>query len=189
MIASGFVLAGGRSRRMGRDKALLSYHGQALVAHVAGIVQQALGDAAKVMILGDPERYRALGFPARADVVPGCGPLGGIVTALTVTETDWNLVAACDMPSLEAAGVAKLVECARDSSAVCIAARNPAGELEPLCAVYHRRCLGVLEQALRDQRFKMKDALMELRPESVPLPAAALANVNTPEQWIEFEPK
>lgn len=187
MMPSGFVLAGGQSRRMGRDKGLLPYHGTALVAHVAGIVRQALGAGASVSIIGDEEPYRDLGYPVHADVVARSGPLGGLITALKWTQSDWNLVVACDMPRLLAVSLRNLVEVASGSRAPCVAASGSDGEMEPLCAVYHRRCLPVLERALADRRLKMMDLLTELHAEPVPFPREMLANVNTPEQWKDFE--
>lgn len=189
MAPSGFVLAGGRSRRMGRDKALLPYRGRVLVAHVAAVLQEALGPPAGIAILGDPDCYRDLGYPVHADLIPNCGPLGGIVTALRLTETDWNLVVACDMPGLTASNLRMLAQRAAESQAHCIAASGPTGDPEPLCAVYHRRSLVALDRALHDKRLKMKDLLPELQLESVPFPAAALANVNTPEEWTQFQPR
>ncbi len=172
---------------MGRDKALLPYRGRALVAHIAGIVQAALGNSDPVAILGEPEYYAGLGYPVHADLTPNCGPLGGLVTALHLTDSDWNLVVACDMPMLSPENLRVLIDRAAESHAHAVAARGPAGEPEPLCALYHRRCLPALEQALRDKHLKMKTLLSELQPESVTLPASALANVNTPEEWLELQ--
>jgi molybdenum cofactor guanylyltransferase len=174
---------------MGRDKALLPYRGRVLVAHVAAVVEEALGPAGHVAILGEPDCYRDLGYPVHADLIPNCGPLGGIVTALKLTQTDWNLVVACDMPTLTATSLRMLVARTLESQANCIAASGPTGEPEPLCALYHRRALPALDRALRDKRFKMKDLLTELELESVAFPAAALANVNTPEEWTQFQPR
>ena len=192
MAAAGFVLAGGRSRRMGRDKALLPYCGRPLIAHVAGTVEKALGregrsDSGHVAIVGEPDRYRDLGYRVLADIYENSGPLGGIVTALTAGLADWNLVVACDMPNLEPADLRKLADQISASGAQCIAAVGPSGEAEPLCALYHRDCLPILTRALHDKRLKLKDVLRELRPEFVTLAAESLANLNTPEDWMAFE--
>lgn len=168
---------------MGRDKALLPYHGKPLAAHVAGVVAETLGPAGSVALIGEPGRYRDLGFPVHADVLAGCGPLGGVITALSLTTTEWNLVVACDMPRLSAPDLRTLVERALKSPAACVAASAGRGEPEPLCAVYHRRCLARLESAARDKCFKMKDLLVELHPELVPMAPGSLANVNTSDQW------
>lgn len=172
---------------MGRDKGLLPYQGTSLVAHVAGIVQRALGVDASVSIIGDPDRYRELGYAVHSDIVARCGPLGGVVTALKGTQSDWNLIVACDMPRLSEASLRNLVKAAAGSRAVCVAAGGPEGKMEPLCAVYHRRSLPALEGALAERRLKMIDLLAELRAEPVPFPPEMLANVNTPEQWKDLE--
>ena len=96
---------------------------------------------------------------------------------------------ACDMPDIGRDQPADAAPSAPPNpQANCVAASGPTGEPEPLCAVYHRRCLPALDRALRDKRLKMKDLLPELQLESVAFPAAALANVNTPEEWTQFQP-
>src|SRR6058998_1400393 len=94
---AGFVLVGGRSSRMGRDKACLPLQGRTLLEHVAAAVAAAAGS---VTLVGSPERYQNLGFRVIADSLPGCGPLGGIHTALGASPADWNLIVACDMPGI-----------------------------------------------------------------------------------------
>src|SRR5579863_10550524 len=78
---SGYVLAGGRSTRMGRDKALLPLGDSTLLDHVAHCVRQAAGN---VTIIGPPDRYAGLGYPVAADLVNDSGPLGGVYTALSI---------------------------------------------------------------------------------------------------------
>lgn len=186
MRAPGFVLAGGRSTRMGRNKALLPFRGITLVEHIAGIVREATGS---VTIVGDPRELGHLGLPVIEDRLAARGPIGGIHAALSATSTDWNLIAGCDMPGITVGILTDLLDRAERTSAVCVAAATGAGELEPLCAVYHRRCLADLDGAIRDNRLKMKDLLRELGAEPMLVPAATVANVNTPAQWNEFEAK
>ncbi len=183
MLPSGFVLAGGASSRMGRDKALLAYRESTLVEYVAGAVLEAAGSVA---IIGDLDRYGKLGHRVYRDKVPGCGPLGGIYTALTVSAAGWNLVVACDMPGISVEALHRLIDRDAEPGRNAVMAAGPSGEPEPLCAAYHRRCLPVLEQAIRDKRFKMRDLVGELQVELRPLEAAVLANVNTPEEWAGF---
>ena len=184
MRRSGFVLAGGASSRMGRDKALLAYQETTLVEYVARVVRQAAGSVA---LVGDPDRYRELGYAIYRDNVAGCGPLGGIYTALSVSKTDWNLVVACDMPGITAVALRGLLDPEAQPGRNCVMAVGLQAEPEPLCAVYHRYCLPVLDRAIRDKRFKMKDLVPELQAEFRPVDATALANVNTPDEWAEFE--
>src|SRR5258708_4089918 len=93
----GFLLAGGRSSRMGRDKALLPFGSSTLAAHIATQIRDAAGN---VTILAPPERYAHLGLPVLADAIPNCGPLGGLYTALQSTTADWNVLVACDLPRI-----------------------------------------------------------------------------------------
>ena len=108
-------------------------------------------------------------------------------TALSLSATDWNLVVACDMPNLTAASLRALLEQAASSRTNCVMAAGASGEPEPLCAAYHRRCLPVLDRAIRDKRFKMKDLVSELGAELVATPSGALENVNTPTEWSQFQ--
>ena len=84
---------------MGRDKALLADGGLPLAARVAGVVAAAAGSCSIVAPAG---RYEGLGFPVLADKFPGEGPLGGILTAIANGENEWSLIAAVDMPFLNA---------------------------------------------------------------------------------------
>ncbi len=186
MQASGFVLAGGASKRMGQDKALLPYRGTTLVEHVAKTVSEAAGSVA---LIGDPDRLGHLGLAVFPDEMPHCGPASGIYTALRVTATDWNMVVACDMPAVSADILRELLRWAETSERNCVAAIGPYRQPEPLCALYHRRCLHALAGAIRDKRLRMRDLIKEIGAVWVPVDATALANVNTPADWAEFGAK
>ena len=180
MKHAGFVLVGGNSSRMGRDKALLDYRGRPLAAHVAETVREA---ADSVRLIGPPERYARLGYQVIPDIEPGRGPLGGIRTALTVSEADWNLVVACDMPSLTADFLRALLAEAEQSGADALMPSSPSGLAEPLCAVYRRECLPAVEAALRGRR-KTSDAFQGVRLVRRDTPVAVwFENMNTPEEW------
>ncbi len=142
---AGFVLTGGASRRMGRDKALLEWDGATLVGCIASRVREAAGS---VTLAGHPERYSALGLPAIADRRQDAGPLAGIEAALAATVADWNLIVACDMPGVTAAFLEALLDAAEHSDADCLVPVAPDGRPQPLCAVYHRRCLEPFAEAL-----------------------------------------
>ena len=172
------MLTGGRSSRMGCDKALLPFRGGTLVESVARAVELAAGSA---VLVGNPQLYEHLGYPAIPDLYPGAGPLGAILTAFDHSSADWNLVAACDMPELSADFLRLLVDAADGDAVVPI---GPSGRLEPLCAVYHRRSRPVLERALGRGRRSVRAALEGLRTALVSVPELTpFQNVNTPEEW------
>lgn len=184
MRQAGFVLAGGRSARMGVDKAMLPFRGLPLVTRIAGEVFAASGSAT---IVGDPNRHGALGFPVIADLMPGLGPIGGLLTALSVSQADWNLIAACDMPHLTRDDLRPLLAAAATHDGDCVVAATPDGRRHPLCAAYHRRCLPAVSEAVSAKRLKMMDLIATLRPRFVPaIDPGHLSNVNTPQDWLSF---
>jgi molybdenum cofactor guanylyltransferase len=177
---AGFVLTGGRSSRMGRDKALLPIDGSVLVERTAEVVRAAAGS---VTLIGAPGRYSHLGLPVLPDLVPDGGPLCGLHTALKITRADWNLVVACDMPGLTVAFLGDLLAAAQQLGCACLAPQTDSG-LHPLCAVYHRRSADAVEFAIQRKSFKMHDLLKSLGAVSWPVAdVSLLENVNTPLEW------
>ncbi len=182
----GYVLAGGASRRMGTDKALLTAGGITLLEHAVHQVRQV---ADFVTVVADPARYRHLGFRVIPDLKPHSGPLGGIVTALADTASTWNLIIACDMPALGVPALRALIEAAIDAppDCRCILPLGPTGP-EPLCAVYHRAALPILQDALRRGTLKMRTAIASLAPLSLAgIDHNMFRNINTPEDWAPHE--
>lgn len=178
---AGYVLTGGRSSRMGRDKALLPFRGGTLAQSVATAVAQAAGSAT---LVGAPEIHGHLGFPVLADLYPGQGPLGGILTALHHTMAEWNLVTACDMPALTPSLLAALLDAAERLDADALVPAGPSGHPEPLCAVYHRRARQPLAHCFAGGVRCVSAALEAVR--AVPFPVKEVScfqNVNTPQEW------
>lgn len=165
---------------MGRDKALLPFGGTTLAQWIAREVAQAAGSA---FLIGDPGRYQHLGYPVIADAVAADGPLSGIVTALRHTTAEWNLVVACDMPGLSRAFLADLLAAAERNGATTIP-MGPSGNLEPLCAVWRRDALPLVEAAFAKGTRKVAAAVEGLRLAVYPVAEVALfQNVNTPADW------
>ncbi|HWE53703.1 MAG TPA: molybdenum cofactor guanylyltransferase [Bryobacteraceae bacterium] len=181
---SGWVLAGGASTRMGLDKALLEVNGQPMILLAAARAAEVCGT---VSIVGDPALYGNLGFPVIPDQFPGAGPLAGIEAALGATRTDWNLIVACDMPALEPAVLERLFS----AGAECVLPEYPDGKVEPLCAVYHRRCHAGIVIALEQGIRKVTDALAHLSLNHAityisVTSAESFANLNTPEELRRY---
>jgi len=183
MSRAGYVLAGGASSRMGRDKALLPMRGSTLLQQVA---REVLAAAGSVTVIGPPERYQGLGLTVVSDLNPGQGPLGGIHTALSVTTADWNLIVACDMPDIKASFLAELLSNAEASGADCLIPQNAGGRREPLCGVYHRRCLARIASAADAGIRKVTDGLQGLRSAAWrPETSEMFTNLNTPQDWSD----
>ncbi|MCP5112544.1 MAG: molybdenum cofactor guanylyltransferase, partial [bacterium] len=179
MRRAGFVLVGGCSSRMGRNKALMPYRDSSLLERVAGEVASAAGS---VTLVGPPEEYRDLGLPVIPDRRPGSGPLGGVEAALEASEAEWNLIVACDMPNLSAPLLGSLLDRADAEDTDCLAALSGPGRIEPLCAVWSRRCLRHVSNALDTGKRKMTDALDGLRVAAwQPGDEGWAVNLNSPE--------
>ena len=162
---------------MGRDKALIEVDGVPLAVRAATVLRDA-GASAVVAVGGDLDALGALGLDARTDLYPGEGPLGAILTAFDAASTDLVVVLACDLPSVDAATVLRLLEIIGDhDAAVPITDRA-----HPLCAVYRvRRCAVPLERAFTAGDRAVHRALEALDVGRVDLPDPdVLRNVNRP---------
>ncbi len=164
-----FILAGGVSSRMGRDKGLLEIGGKPLIVRTVRLLEPLVGE---VTVVGSPERYASLGLRAIADrnlAGPGGkeavqAPLAGIATALHATNAPWNLILACDLPYLTADWLGWLLARAIASEAQIVVPRSSGG-LEPLAAVYRRECAAGILAALQRGVRKVTDAMSEFRME------------------------
>ncbi len=138
-----FVLAGGRSSRMGTDKAFLELQGKTLLARALELARTANPNVA---IVGSASLYQGHGRVVE-DVFPGHGPLSGIHAALCSTANALNLVLGVDLPFVEASFLKYLVLQASESGAVVTVPWAAAG-FQPLCAVYHRHFRDVAQAAM-----------------------------------------
>ncbi len=183
MQVAGFVLVGGQSSRMGRDKARLPVQSHLLVEDVAYKV----GCIAKnVALVGESLRYRDLGLECLDDLRASMGPLAGVEAALASRRGDLNLVVACDMPSLKVSWLEELVRQALDRKEECMVAQDSAGIIHPLCSVWKSSCLPRVEEALASRRLRLFDLLESLNAHRVSL-ADPMYNVNTPEEWQAWQ--
>jgi len=192
----GFVLAGGKSSRMGAttDKAFLDFAGQTLLDRALGVMGAV---CSRVTIVGDPAKFAKYNSVV-ADIFPGCGPLGGIHAALVHSSADLNLMLAVDMPFVASELLAFLfdVAAAEDnaSHAMVTIPRTSRG-LQPLCAIYRREFNAVAEQALRAGKYKIDAAFSGVSArviEESELAAAGFSernffNVNTPQDRLTAE--
>ncbi|PYP84510.1 MAG: hypothetical protein DMG65_22495 [Candidatus Angelobacter sp. Gp1-AA117] len=147
---TGFVLAGGKSSRMGTNKALLSLDGATLLQRTQTLLQSV---CQRVFILGQRELYGSFG-ECIEDVYRECGPLGGIHAALLNSSTEFNLITAVDTPFLTVELLGYMADRARQSRAVVTTPRL-GGFDQPLCSIYSREFLSVAEAALQSGNYKI----------------------------------
>ena len=186
---AGAVLAGGHSRRMGRDKALLPFRG---VPMVRIMVDRLAGLTRPVAVIADrANRYAGLGVPILGDLHQGCGPLGGIHAALRQLRSAEVFVLACDTPFVSEELIAYI---AAFPTAAPARVATMDGSLHPLCGVYSQACLPAIEEAISAQHFALRTLLNTVGAASVPLTPdlpffhpRLLWNVNDPAALAELE--
>jgi molybdopterin-guanine dinucleotide biosynthesis protein A len=180
------LLAGGASRRMGRDKTSLLLAGRSVIERMIEILAPLFSRLR--IIAGDGSRFSALGVPVQPDLRPGCGALSGVHAALATASAEAVFVVACDLPLLHPALIRGLVSRLEGHDAVVPwSDKGP----EPLCAVYRRRCHAAAEAALDGGELKMSDFLARLsvrRLQGEDLirldpDGLGLFNLNTPEDY------
>jgi molybdopterin-guanine dinucleotide biosynthesis protein A len=186
-----FVLAGGKSTRMGTDKAFVTLDGRTLLERALDTVR---GITPQVQIAGDPAKFESFG-PCVKDIFPDCGPLAGIHAALRASRTDLNLVLAVDLPFVTFELLRFLVTRAIDFPAAVVTVPRVDQRLQPLCAVYRASFATTAETALTEGRYKI-DALFgevemhiveEDELQSAGFSPNVFRNLNTPEDLAEAQ--
>ncbi|MDF2502089.1 MAG: Molybdopterin-guanine dinucleotide biosynthesis protein [Anaerosporomusa subterranea] len=183
---SGIILAGGKSSRMGSDKASLAW-GDSDILHRQLTVLATVCD--ELIVVSNELRY--IRFPAVrvvADRYGDCGPLGGLEAGLAAAQPGLCFVVACDMPFLDAGSVSYISQTANGVDAAVPLVDN---RWHPLYAAYQTTCLPVIRLQLKAGRLRMSELLSIVRVRTVAaeelLPFSRellmLQNINTPDEW------
>jgi molybdopterin-guanine dinucleotide biosynthesis protein A len=183
------VLAGGKSRRMGSNKALLDFGGQPLIRVLIDRIRPITNQI--LISSNDPSWYRFLNFPVIPDQYIGHGPLAGLHAAMLSNNCSLYIVLACDLPNLKAPLLRNLISLAEGYDAAIPRTRD--GLAHPLCAAYRRTCLPAVENALIRGANKVIEAMFEstlsikwVSPEEGRFSDEDLANINTLEDLRRF---
>lgn len=181
-----FILAGGKSTRMGRDKAFVDYDGRTLLARALDLARSLTPE---VRIVGSLEKFAPF-EPVVEDVFRNCGPLGGIHAALRISLTQLNLMLAVDTPFVPPEFLQYLLGQAHAAPEAAVVVPRAGGGWQPLCAIYRREFAGAAENALRARRNRI-DLLFDVvrtrvieqqQLEDAGFSPAIFRNLNTPEE-------
>lgn len=183
---TGIILAGGKSSRMGENKAFVLFSNQPLVEILLDKVSALFKDL--MIVSNKPHLYQKYGIRVEKDVFQDCGPLGGIYTGLFCSQNLHNFILACDMPFANQDLIRYMLEKSADSD-VTIAEHN--GRLEPLCAVYSKNCIQPVKEQLVRNNLKIVDFFKHVRVKTISEEEVArfdpegccFANINTPEDY------
>jgi len=187
---SGVILAGGKSSRYGRNKALVNVDGIPLIKRVLRVIEPLFPSI--VLITNTPETYAFLNLPMFEDRIKGLGPLGGILTGLEVISEDAGFFVACDMPFLNSDLIRYLANVRHGFDVVV---PTFAGKFEALHALYTKNCLSEIEQLIHDGiyqtiqllqsvsvRYVEESEIRRFDPE-----LSSFSNINKPEELAKME--
>ena len=180
-----FILAGGKSSRMGRDKAFVNFEGRTLLARALDLAGSV---SSNVRIVGSHEKFAPFGSVVE-DIFRDCGPLGGIHAALRSSATELNVLLAVDTPFVSREFLEYLIGKARAAPEAAVVVPRCDGGLQPLCAVYREEFAAAAENALNAGRNRI-DLLFDMVPtrmieeeelEAADFPRDIFRNLNAPQ--------
>jgi molybdenum cofactor guanylyltransferase len=185
-----FILAGGKSSRMGEDKAFLRLGDETLLSRAMKLARSLTPNA---RIVGEPAKFAEFGVVVE-DVYPDHGPLAGIHAALVSTKTTLNLMLAVDAPFIERGFLEFLISEARRNDAMVTVPRS-GGHMHSLCAIYRKEFSELAEQSLIARQNRIDVLLSSVKTrviEEAELQRLGFCpemfrNLNTPAEWREAE--
>jgi molybdenum cofactor guanylyltransferase len=157
MKAAAIILSGGKSSRMGTNKALLKINEKTNIERIADTLSLLFDEM--ILVTNDPEPYQFLGVKIVKDHYPGMGPLAGVHAGLMASNYDLNFVVACDMPFVSGELAEALVNNGANYDAV-IPVLN--GRQQPLFSVFQKRTADRIGECIKNERLRMKDLLDDL---------------------------
>lgn len=183
---SAAILAGGRSRRMGRNKALLEIDGVSLIRRAAGVLEGMFSEV--FVVAGDSAPYEGMGFRVASDICPGNDSLGGLHAAVSMARGSRVFTAGCDMPLLRPALISAMASMA-DGWDVVVPVRS--GRPEPLCAFYGKKCEAPIRESISGGDLKMTGFHPKVRVRRIEEAewrqwdpeGASFLNANTPDEF------
>lgn len=172
MQITGIILAGGKSLRMGTDKAFLKLNEKTLLERTIELVQPICNS---IIISSNNPEHEKFGYKIIPDEIKNCGPLSGIYASLKKSETDWNFVISVDSAFVEADYIQYIISEIDDFDAVVPIHKN--GK-EPLIALYNKSSIVEIEKMLKSGNFKMHNLLTTINTKIV-----------ESQKWVEKYPQ
>lgn len=180
------ILAGGKASRMnGQDKAFLKIYREPLISKQLRLLKKLFKEI--IIVANLPEKYEAIkGVKVISDITPHQGPLGGIYSGLRASGSDYNFIIACDMPFINERLVKYMIKNIENFDVFIPKSKN---KLHPLCGIYSKNCIPVIEQRLIRGRFKVSGIFAKLKAgfisekklRSFDDALLCLENINTPQ--------
>jgi len=152
------ILAGGKSSRMGFDKAFIELGGISIIKRQLKLLKTIFTKT--IIVTNDPARYNLKNVVVVPDITAGCGPLAGIYSGLRRSDSFYNFVVACDMPFLQEAPIRAIIQ-QKDGYDVVIPRIDR--KYHPLFGLYSRRCIPVIEKMMAQNRLNVSSIFPVVR--------------------------
>ena len=159
---TGVILTGGKSSRMGQDKALLSIGGVQLIRRILDVFGTLFDEI--LVVTNKTGRHAGPGYREVTDIIPDCGPLGGIYTGLTYASSDRIFVASCDLPFIKESTVKIVIS---EPVSYDVVVPDDGRRLHPLHAVYSRKCTPYIRKWLDNGFYNVTKFINEVEGLSV----------------------
>ncbi len=187
---TGIILSGGKSSRMGRDKAFLPFPHKPLIEIMIDKLSVLFNEL--IVVTGNPHLYSKYGIRTVKDIIPQRGPLGGIYTGLLFSKNHYNFIVACDMPFLNPDLVHYMVQKIKGYDLVV---PEYGDQLQPLCAIYSKNCIESIKEELSGDNLKVtcffknvkQKLITEEEIKKTDFQGLSFVNINTPEEYKSFK--
>jgi molybdopterin-guanine dinucleotide biosynthesis protein A len=176
---NGYILAGGKSSRMGTDKGLLLIEGKAMIEYVIEQMQSVFDN---LVIVSNNPAYQKFGLKVIPDLIKDIGPAGGIYTALNHSDSQLNFIVSCDMPFVTKEAIEFIITNTNESQIILL---ENQGKLEPLFGVYSKDCEEKWLQLIEQEKVKLQDMVLHFKLKTIPVEnneifaATFFKNINT----------
>lgn len=180
-----FVLAGGKSKRMGADKGLVQLNDKPMVSYVL----QALKETElPVRIIANNPEYEKFGFPVYGDLVNEKGPMGGLLTAISNTKAEVVMLLSCDMPFINSKAIKLFLKAVDEENITALLIKE---RINPLFAAYPLHLKKSVKNSIASEELKMTDFILKNPHTLVPSVAQEMPwcfrNINNEQELKEAE--
>ncbi|MDR7372188.1 molybdenum cofactor guanylyltransferase [Flavobacterium aquidurense] len=179
-ILTVFILCGGKSSRMQSEKGLVLFQDKPFIEH---IIQAILPITDQIKLITATKEYDYLPYQKIPDIISDKGPLGGIYTALTCSETEFNLILSCDIPLISTELLSELISKHNNEAEVTVFASE--SKLHPLIGIYSKKLLPVIKSAIDNNDLKMMNLIANIPHQVINIDESEnfhLTNINSADE-------
>lgn len=175
-----FILCGGKSSRMQSEKGLVLFQNKPFIEH---IIQAILPITDNITLITNTNEYDYLAYTKIPDIVTDKGPLGGIYTALSNSESEFNLILSCDIPLISTELLSELISKQNDEAEISVFASE--SRMHPLIGIYSKKVLPVIKSAIDNNDLKMMNLIANVPHQIIKIDESEnfhLTNINSADE-------